>query len=138
MKDQAFLVPKRSVFNKIVGDSGFELDVAAFFDGCDDIVSFVKNSQNTQFRMEYRNAEGSIANYYPDFLVKRTEWEIWVIETKGREDLDDPPKWERLQQWCADATAHGGQRVFKPLFVRQEDFEKYQPKNFAGLIATST
>jgi type III restriction enzyme len=137
VKDQAFLVPKRSVFNKVVGDSGFELDMAAFLDGCADIISFVKNSQSTQFRMEYRNADGSIANYYPDFLVKRTDAEIWVIETKGREDLDDPPKWERLQLWCADATAHDGQRVFKPLFVRQEDFEKYQPKDFAGLIAVS-
>lgn len=137
VKDQAFLVPKRSVFNKIVGDSGFELTVAAFLEGCPDIVSFVKNSQNTQFRMEYRNADGSIANYYPDFLVKRTDSEIWVIETKGREDLDDPPKWERLQQWCADATAHEGQRVFKALFVRQEDYEKFQPKNFVGLVAVS-
>lgn len=135
VKDQAFLVPKRSVFNKVVADSGFELNVAAFLDGCADIISFVKNSQSTQFRMEYRNAGGSIANYYPDFLVKRSESEIWVIESKGREDLDDPPKWERLQQWCADATAHDGQRAFKPLFVRQEAFEKYQPKDFAGLCS---
>jgi type III restriction enzyme len=138
VKDQAFLLPKRSVFNKVVADNGFELNVAAFLDGCPDIISFVKNSQSTQFRMEYRNADGSIANYYPDFLVKRTDSEIWVIETKGREDLDDPPKWERLQQWCADATAHDGQRAFKPLFVRQEDFEKYQPKDFAGLVTVST
>jgi type III restriction enzyme len=110
VKDQAFLVPKRSVFNKVVADSGFELDVAAFLDGCPDIISFVKNSQSTQFRMEYRNADGSIANYYPDFLVKRADSEIWVIEVKGREDLDDPPKWERLQLWCADATVHDSER----------------------------
>lgn len=140
VKDQAFLVPKQSVFNKVVGDSGFELDMAAFLDGCGDIISFVKNSRqfSQQFRMEYRNADGSIANYYPDFLVKRSDAEIWVIEAKGREDLDDPPKWERLQLWCADATAHDGKRAFKALFVRQEAFEKYQPKNFAGLIAVST
>ena len=30
-----------------------------------------------------------------------------MIETKGREDLDDPPKWERLKDWVADATANG-------------------------------
>ena len=64
--------------------------------------------------------------------------EIWVIETKGREDLEDPPKWERLQLWCVDATAHDAKRAFKPLFVRQEAFEKYQPKNFAELVAVST
>ncbi len=136
VKDQAYLVPKRSMFNKVVADSTFELDVASFLDSCPDIVSFVKNSQSTQFRMEYRNADGSIANYYPDFLVKRTDTEMWVIETKGREDLDDPPKWERLQQWCADATAHAS-RSFKPLFVRQENYEKYQPKDFSALIASA-
>jgi len=27
-------------------------------------------------------------------------------EIASGEDLDDPAKWERLQQWCADATAH--------------------------------
>ena len=69
--------------------------------------------------------------------MKKSESEIWVIETKGREDLDDPPKWERLKQWCEDATAHDGKRAFKPLFVRQEDYEKYQPKDFSSLVATS-
>ena len=51
---------------------------------------FVKNSQSTGFKIEYRNQEGGIGNYYPDFIVKETDGEIWVIETKGREDLDDP------------------------------------------------
>ena len=50
------------------------------------------------------DGRGSIANYYPDFIVKRTETEIWIIETKDWEDLDDPQKWERLKQWCGDAT----------------------------------
>ena len=135
VKDQGFLVPKQSVFNKIVADSGFELKVAGFLDGCEDIVSFVKNSVSTGFNVEYQKADGSIAKYYPDFLVKQTEAEIFVVETKGREDLDDPPKWARLQQWCLDATAQDGRRVFTPLFVREEDYGEYQPKDFAGLCA---
>jgi type III restriction enzyme len=136
VKEQAFLVPKKSLFNKIVGDSQYELEVAAFLDGCPDIISFVKNSQSTSFRIEYQNADGSIANYIPDFIVKQTEAHIWIIETKGREDLDDPLKWERLQQWCADASSHDDQgRVFSPLFVRQEDWERYKPARFHDLIA---
>ena len=134
VKDQGYLVPKKSVFNKIVGDSQLELDFAAFLDGCDDIVSFVKNSQSTQFRIEYRNADGSIANYFPDFIVKRSEKEVWIIETKGREDLDDPAKWERLQQWCADATTHDRARSFHALFVRQEEWEAHRPKDFGQLV----
>ncbi len=111
------------MFNKIAGDNNYELEFASFLDSCADIVSFVKNSQSTEFRIEYRNADGSIANYVPDFIVMRSEAEIWIIETKGWKDLDDPAKWERLQQWCADATAHVGKRSFHALFVRQEDWE---------------
>ena len=130
VKDQAYIAPKKSVFNKIVGDSNYELEFASFLDGCPDIISFVKNSQSTVFRIEYRNADGSIANYIPDFIVKRTEKELWIIETKGREDLDDPAKWERLQQWCADATAHDTARSFHALFVRQEEWEAHRPRDF--------
>ena len=43
-KDQTFMIPKLSVFNRIIGDSGFELEFAAFLDGCgDEIVSYAKN-----------------------------------------------------------------------------------------------
>jgi type III restriction enzyme len=128
-----YLVPKRSIFNKIVTDNNFELEFAAFLDNCD-IISFVKNSQSVKFKIEYQTAEGSIANYYPDFIVKETEQKIWVIETKGREDLEDVEKWKRLQQWCEDATVEDKQgRCFYPLYVKQEQWEKYRPKTFKQL-----
>jgi type III restriction enzyme len=135
VNDQAYVVPKKSIFNKVVGDSAFELEIAGFLDGCDDIISFVKNSQSTSFKIEYRTAEGGIANYYPDFIVKETETEIWVIESKGREDLEDPRKWERLCQWAADASVKDPDRRFRALFVRQEKWEDYRPKNFRQMCA---
>lgn len=135
VKDQSFLVPKKSIFNRVVGDSQYELEFAAFLEACPDVISYVKNSQSTSFRIEYQNADGGIANYFPDFLVKRTEAEIWIVETKGREDLDDPLKWERLRLWCEDATSHDGTRQFHPLFVRQEDWEAHRPTNFGQLVA---
>ena len=54
------------------------------------------------FQIDYVNAEGNISNYYPDFIVKKSESEIFIIETKGLEDLDVPLKIERLKQWCKD------------------------------------
>ena len=131
VKGQAYLVPKKSVFNKIVGDSELEMDFAGFLDECDDIVSFVKNSQSTQFRIEYRDADGSIADYIPDFIVKRSDEEVWIVETKGSEDLDDPATWERLKQWCADATVHDKSRTFLPLLVRQEAWEARRSRSFS-------
>lgn len=134
VNDQAYLVPKKSIFNKVVGANDFELEFAAFLDDCD-IIAFVKNSQSTSFKIEYQTATGGIANYYPDFIVKETERDVWVIETKGREDLEDPHKWERLRQWCADASARDSARRYRPLFVRQEQWEQYRPKTFRELCA---
>lgn len=131
-----FLVPKKSIFTKVVPDQGFELRVAAFLDACPDIVSFAKNTQSTGFRIEYRNAEGGIANYYPDFIVKQTPSDLWIIETKGREDLDDPPKRERLGQWCEDASRHDPTRRYRSLFIREEDWDAYTPRAFADLART--
>jgi hypothetical protein len=105
VKEQAYVTTKKSLFDKVVGDSGFELEVAAFLDRCPDVVSFAKNPGRDGFKIEYQNADGGIANYFPDFLVKREEGEVWVVETKGREDLDDPLKWARLERWCEDASA---------------------------------
>jgi type III restriction enzyme len=133
VNNRPFLVPRKSVFNKVVVDNNLEMAVAQFLDSCQDIVSFVKNSQSTGFRIEYQTAEGNIANYYPDFVVKETESDIWIIETKGREDLEDPKKWERLQQWCQDATAKDPSHTYRALFVRQEKWEEYRPKTFREL-----
>lgn len=129
-----YLLPKKSVFNKIVGDSEFELEFADFLESLDDeIVSFAKNYYEIHFKIEYKNASGSIANYYPDFFVKKDPNTIYIIETKGREDLDDVEKIKRLAQWCSDATERVTGKSYVPLYVKQEDWEKYRPKNFADL-----
>lgn len=38
-----------------------------------------------------------------DFFVKMDEKTVYIVETKGGEDLDDPLKISRLAQWCEDA-----------------------------------
>lgn len=134
VQDQPFLVPKRSLFNKVVGDSHFELEFAAFLESTD-VQAYVKNSQATGFKIEYQNEDGSVANYIPDFAAKRSAKEVWIIETKGREDLDDPRKWARLKEWVTDATRLGGGVAYKALLVRQETWDKHKPKTFADLIA---
>jgi type III restriction enzyme len=69
--------------------------------------------------------------------VKQSEHDIWIIETKGREDVHDPAKWERLHQWCADASALDPERTYSPLFVRQEAWEEYRPRSFEDLVTLS-
>jgi type III restriction enzyme len=133
VKRQAFIPAKKTIFNKVIGDSDLELEVAGFLDGCPDILAFAKNSRqmNPSLFIEYRNSDGSISNYFPDFLVKRSAKEIWVVETKGREDLDDPRKWERLKQWVADATAGSDGITYRAMFIREEEWRRRPLKSFA-------
>lgn len=135
-KDQAFLQPTKSLFNKIVGDSHFELEFAAFLDRCGDVQAFAKNNDAIGLRIDYQNVDGGISAYVPDFLVKTPDGKTWVVETKGREDLDDPRKWERLKQWCTDATAVDEGRTYKPLFVSEDDWDKYSVSSFREAQAT--
>ena len=101
-KDQGFTVPKLSAFNRIIGDSNFELEFATFLDRCaGEIVSFAKNYLAVGFKLDYVTASGDISNYYPDFFVKVSSQEVYIIETKGLQDLDVPPKMARLRQQVA-------------------------------------
>lgn len=137
VNDKSFLIPQKSVFNKIVGDSNFELEFSGFLEKCDDIISFAKNFQNKEasaLRIEYKNSEGFIANYYPDFFVKVDDKQVYIIETKGREEDDDKIKFERLQKWCEDVNARQTRVIYKALYVQQEDYEKNPAKNFDELI----
>ena len=95
---------QKSVFNKIVGDSDFELEFADFLESADDVLSFAKNYYEIHFKIDYKNASGAISSYYPDFFIKTDNKTIYIVETKGREDLDDIEKIKRLEQWCEDAS----------------------------------
>jgi len=134
VNDNAYLLPKKSIFNKIVGDSHFELEFADFLESCEDILSFAKNYFEIHFKIDYKNSDGSISYYYPDFFVKKDNRTVYIIETKGREDLDDPLKIKRLGQWCEDANSRQSKIEYKMLYVKQEEFEKYKPKSFDEAI----
>lgn len=89
------------------------------------------------FKLDYVRSDGDLSNYTPDFLVRTTDNTIWIVETKGRAELDLPQKMARLKQWCADATAaeENGQR-YDFVFVDQVGFERHKPKTFASLAAS--
>ena len=134
VKDQDYLIPKKSPFNRIVGDSPFELQFAAFLEKCDDVISHSKNYLAVGYKLDYVNAEGDISTYYPDFLVKVSDREKFVVETKGQEDLDVPLKMQRLKQWCEDINRAQREKKYDFVYVDQESFEKYKPTSFRQLV----
>jgi len=134
IKDQEYLIPQKSLFNKIIGDSHFELEFAAFLENCQDVISYVKNYFAVQFKIDYQNSTGDISHYYPDFIVKVSDSEIYIVETKGEEDLDDPLKIKRLAQWCNDINGVQTRVKYDWVFVDQFSFNTYVPKNFKQLL----
>lgn len=135
-KEQGYLVPKKSVFNRIIGDSSLELEFAGFLENCSDIISYVKNYLAVQFKLDYVNAKGEISNYFPDFIVKVSPGKFFVAETKGLEDLDVPLKMERLKQWCSDVNAGQNRVHYDFVFVDEESFHRFKPKSFSALVAS--
>ncbi len=138
VKDQGYLMPKKSVFNRIIGDSNFELEFASFLEDYSDIVSYAKNYLAVGFKLDYVKADGDIGNYYPDFLVKVSDKLVVIVETKGREDLDVPLKMQRLQQWCKDINRAQSDVRYDCVFVDEEGFNKYKPKSFRKLMSGFT
>ena len=134
VKEQGYLIPQKSIFNKVVGDSRLELLFADFLDGCADIISYAKNYFAVNFKLDYVNHNGEMSNYYPDFLVKKSLNEVYIVETKGLEDLDVAPKLQRLKQWCEDVNKSSIEIKYDFVFVDEENFNKYRPSSFETLI----
>ncbi len=130
----------KCIFNRIVGEpnsGGFELRFAAFLEAAPDVQAFAKNYLAVGFKLDYVKANGDLSNYIPDFIVRDTGGTVWIIETKGREELDLPQKMARLKQWCADATtAEDNGQPYDFVFVDQNGFETHKPKTFASLAAS--
>jgi type III restriction enzyme len=115
----------KSLLNVVAGDNAFELEFARFLEAAPDVQAFYKNSEATGFTLEYQAAGGGIIrDYRPDFIARDTDGVIWIIETKGREDIQDARKWARLALWCKDASEQDAPRCYHPLFVRQEDWSR--------------
>jgi type III restriction enzyme len=139
-----YLAAKKSIFSKIVGEpnaGGFELAFARFLDDAPDVAAFGKNYLAVGFKIDYVKADGDLSSYTPDFIVRTGDGTVWVVETKGRAEIDLPQKMERLRQWCADATEASRQEravTYRFLYVDQEGFERHQPKTIAALAASFT
>ncbi len=145
VENQPFIVAKKSVFNKIIGDNDFELEFASFCENrFEDVMSIAKNTigeGGINFSIEYQKEDGNIASYFPDFFIKISPTSYYIVETKGREDLDDIRKIKRLSIWCNDTNSamsrDGLQPVstYLPVYIKQEKWEdvKKDLKSFADV-----
>jgi len=125
----------KSVFNYVVCDNNFEVDFTKFLDRGEDVKAFSKIVPKVGFFVEYRDSDGNLRLYYPDFIVLTDKKEYLVIETKGREDVDVEYKDKRMKLWCEDTSDLTGSK-WSFLRIDQEYFEKYRFKSIKEIIST--
>lgn len=137
-KERPHFRPHKSVFNRIIGDYSFELQFARSLEEWPDVASYAKNYLAVRFKLDYVNAEGEISNYFPDFIVKESDGAVFVIETKGREELDLPFKMARLKAWCRDVNQLQSATRYDFVYVDQQGFEQYRPNSLRALVESFT
>lgn len=129
---------KKSLFPLLPCGNPYEQDFARFLDSAADVASFANlGNLATRLSIEYLDSETNLRYYEPDFVARDQQGVHWLIETKGREDLDVAFKNSRAEQWCADVTELA-RTEWRFQIVRQRDFTKLNPPTFADLISGLT
>lgn len=128
------LEAKKSVFNYTPCDNEYEFDFAKFLDKSKDIKAFSKLPEQFGFCIQYTDTLANIRNYFPDFIALHEDGSRWIIETKGREDIEVKLKDNAAINWCNTATELTTEK-WNYLKVLQKDFEQLHPDNFDELLA---
>jgi type III restriction enzyme len=128
------LEAKKSVFNYVPCDNEFEYEFAKFLERSDDIKAFSKLPEQFGFCIQYTDTLANIRNYYPDFVAVTKDGTKWIIETKGREDIEVRLKDNAAINWCNSASSLT-KDSWKYLKVPQKQFEQLHPDSFEELQA---
>lgn len=127
------LEAKKSVFNYTPCDNEFEYSFAKFLEKADDIKSFAKLPEQFGFCVQYTDTLANVRNYFPDFITIDKDETNWIIETKGREDVEVKLKDNAAINWCNTATQLTG-KTWQYVKIRQKEFEQLHPDNFEELV----
>ena len=129
---------KKTIFNFTPCGNDFEQSFAGFLDNAPDVVSFANlGNLPTKLSIEYLDSETNLRFYEPDFVTIATNGIHWLLETKGREDLDVQFKNQRAEKWCEDVTQLT-EIEWRFQMIPQKPFEKMNPQNFSDLISSLT
>jgi len=125
---------EKTIFNLVAADNEFERDFARFLEDSGDIRAFAKLPPTSRlpFSIEYTDNATNMRYYEPDFVAVSTDGTHWLVETKGREDVDVAHKDRAARIWCENATLLTGTH-WGYLKVPQAEFAKLQPGDFSEL-----
>jgi type III restriction enzyme len=116
---------RKTVFNLVAADNEFERDFARFLNDAQDVRAFAKLPQRFGFTIEYTDSATNLRYYEPDFVAVDRNAVHYLIETKGREDIDVAFKDRAATIWCENATLLTG-TPWQYVKVPQIEFGKLQ------------
>ena len=126
----------KTVFNLVACDNKFEEAFAKFLAKASDVEAFAKLPEQFGFAVEYTDASSNLRYYEPDFVVVDSSGSHYLIETKGREDIDVANKDRAATLWCENATGLTGTQ-WKYIKVPQKEFEELQATELKDLMVFS-
>jgi type III restriction enzyme len=124
---------KKTVFNLVPCGNKFEQAFAEFLNGAPDITAFAKLPEQFGFAIEYTDASNNLRYYEPDFVAVAESKTHYLVETKGREDVDVANKDRAATLWAENATRLTGTQ-WQYVKVPQKEFEKLEPSEFADML----
>ena len=129
---------KKTIFKFTPCGNAVEQSFAGFLDNAPDVVSFANlGNLPTKLSIEYLDSETNLRFYEPDFVAVADNGIHWLLETKGREDLDVQFKNQRAEKWCEDVTELTGIE-WRFLMILQKSFDKMSPQNLSDLVSGLT
>jgi type III restriction enzyme len=125
----------RTLFNLVpCNNASLEVAMAGFLDRAGDVAAFAKNAGPQALRIDFLASGGRLAFYTPDFFARAKDGRCYLIETKGRVDLDVPRKARAAIAWCEAATAAG--MPWRYIYVPQGAFERLHQDTLQALLNT--
>ena len=121
-----YFEPKKSVYTKHFFANEFELDVNIYLENMPDVKSCIKN--DGYIKIPYINNQGIYSQYIPDFFVKLKDDKVCIVETKGREDLDDIIKKTALEKKIEDINKTNDKSIYTSLYVKYDKFKNLSNK----------
>jgi len=125
----------KTVFNLVAADNEFERKFARFLQDAEDVTAFAKLPQRFGFTIEYTDSATNLRYYEPDFVALGSSGVHFVLETKGREDVDVAFKDHAAVAWCENATMLTN-TTWEYIKVPQLEFEKLQPSELSEVALT--
>lgn len=95
---------EKTLFNLVPCENDFEQAFTDFLETARDVVAFAKNAGPQKLMIDYLKPDGQRALYVPDFFVRATGGDHYLVELKGRQDELVSLKARAAVEWCKAAS----------------------------------